>query len=217
MQYLFKSATLIIVILLTGCASINAIDSDISTYSQWPAHQAPKSYFFERLPSQQNQNKVQDRLEAAAKPSLETAGFQAAADAQSAQVMVQLFIRTTPIEPPRVVYPRHYHQRPWPYTRPYIRYDHWHHPFDPMWHAKSPFFDDEFPSPPPRLIREVVLIMRERKSQQTVYEAHATTQAYGATSDKLLAALFKAALIDFPNEGVNPRSVSVMLDAPVSR
>ena len=53
---------------LAGCASLNSLTSEVSSYSQWPADRKPGSYAFERLPSQQNE--WQTRVEAWADPAL---------------------------------------------------------------------------------------------------------------------------------------------------
>ena len=40
-------------VVLAGCASLHSLDSDVSTWSRWPADRKPATYAFERLPSQQ--------------------------------------------------------------------------------------------------------------------------------------------------------------------
>ena len=52
-----------------GCASLNDIDADVSSFSRWPAGRAPATYAFERLlPSQQTQPQQAQMLEDAARP-----------------------------------------------------------------------------------------------------------------------------------------------------
>ena len=41
------------VLALAGCASLNVLDAEVSSFSRWPAGRAPATYAFERLPSQQ--------------------------------------------------------------------------------------------------------------------------------------------------------------------
>ena len=43
---------------LTGCAGMRTVNSDVTSYSQWPAERKPASYAFERLPSQQAQPQI---------------------------------------------------------------------------------------------------------------------------------------------------------------
>ena len=40
-------------LVLSGCAGLNNVTSEVSSYGQWPADRKPASYAFERLPSQQ--------------------------------------------------------------------------------------------------------------------------------------------------------------------
>ena len=88
MKQLRTAVALIAALVLAGCAGMNSVVSDVSSYSQWPAARAPGSYVFERLPSQQAKAPLQDTLEAAARDALAHACFTEAKDAQSADVQV---------------------------------------------------------------------------------------------------------------------------------
>ena len=65
----------VLALILTGCAAVNSVESEVSTYSQWPTERKPGTYAFERLPSQQANAQRQDQLEALAKRALDGAGF----------------------------------------------------------------------------------------------------------------------------------------------
>jgi hypothetical protein len=184
---------------LSGCAALNAVDSDVSTFSQWPAGRAPTTYAFERLPSQQARAMEQEKLEAMARHSLESAGFKEASDATAADVTVQLGARIN-------------------------RYD--RSPYDdPLWwhgglgyprFGRGPFW-----GPPgyfgPRYYdttyydRAIAVLSRARQSGQALYEARATNDGTTQGSDALIAAMFDAALKDFPQTGINPRRVTIQL------
>src|SRR5581483_8836577 len=84
---------LVVVATLAGCAGLNTVTSDVSSYGQWPSSRAPGSYVFERLPSQQAQADEQARLEDAARPALEHAAFSQVADAANAEYSVQIAAR----------------------------------------------------------------------------------------------------------------------------
>ena len=75
---------------LAGCAGSPNVVSQVSSYGSWPQGRAPGAYVFERLPSQQAQAGLQDRLEAAAEPALQAAGFRKVARPDLAEVSVQL-------------------------------------------------------------------------------------------------------------------------------
>jgi hypothetical protein len=56
-------------------------------------------------------------------------------------------------------------------------------------------------------LREVVVLIRDRRSGQTVYETRASNSGYSPSINSLLPAMFGAALADFPHRGPNPRHV----------
>jgi hypothetical protein len=175
---------------LFGCSTTRLIDSDVSSFGSWPAGRAPSSFAFERLPSQQAQEQEQDRLEAAALPALEHAGFKAIDG--TADVRVQVALRTLTYR--RGPYNAGVYDPYWPGS-PLYR-DHWH----------GAGFG--WPLAAPRYINEVSLLIRDSKTQQVVYETRAQSDAPGADAT-LLRALFEAALKDFPHAAISPRRVTV--------
>lgn len=188
-------ATLALAAALGGCASLNTVDSEISTYSQWPAARKPATFAFERLPSQQARPQEQSELEAAARPALLGAGFQEVNDPKTADTTVQVAARVSRTD-------RGYYDDPffWRGSLFYSRYGR------PYW---GPGFGMMYESP--RYDREVVVLIRDRQTAQPLYEARAASDGLSSGNTPLLAAMFKAALQDFPQTGINPRRVSVQL------
>ncbi len=179
---------------LGGCATMNQLDSDVSTFSQWPAGRKPASYAFERLPSQQARADQQQTLEHAARRALEAAGFTPEPDENAAEFRIQVGARVSPNE--RAFYD------------------------DPLWwrgshyvHRRRSYYSPYggFNLAAPSYEREVAVLIRDRKTGQALYEARATTDGTSSASSTLLAAMFEAALKDFPNTGLNPRRVRVEL------
>ena len=182
-------------VLLSGCAVMRNLSSEVSSYSQWPADRKPGTYAFERLPSQQSQPEQQQRLEDAARGPIEAAGFTPATDATSAEFSIQLGARVTatarsPFDDPLWWGGGVHYARPW---RPYWRTG----------------FGVHFYSP--NYAREVALLVRDRKSGQPLYEARAANDGTSPSIDSLLPAMFEAAMMDFPTGGINPRTVTVEL------
>jgi hypothetical protein len=187
------------VIAFGGCAALNTVTSDVATYGDWPAGRPPGRYVFERLPSQQAHAARQAELEAAAARALETAGFTAATDAAQADVIVQIGARISRTE-----------ISPWD---------------DPLWwrwgpgYWRSPFWRPSYRAGYyanlsagwyTRYERNVALLLRDRASGAPLYEAHAQTDGNSSGDNALLAAMFEAAMKDFPATGAtNPRQVSV--------
>jgi hypothetical protein len=189
---------------LSGCAALNTVDSEVSTYSQWPAERKPGTYAFERLPSQQARPQEQAQLESLARPALIAAGFQEVAEAKDADITVQVGMRVSRSDR----YPYYYDDPLWwrggfyyPYPRagrPYWGPGFWGPSYSMMYDS-------------PRYDREVALLMRDRKTNQPVYEARAASDGMSVGSERLAATMFMAAMKDFPHTGINPRRVSIQL------
>jgi hypothetical protein len=189
--------TLLAAGLFAGCAAMNNLDADVSSYGTWPAGRAPGSFAFERLPSQQAHGERQAQLETAARGALERAGFTQAADPAAADVTVQLGARVT-----------RYDTSPWddPF---WWRWSglHWRHH---GWYPGPYAFGGPYGASP-RYDREVAVLIRDRRSGAPLYEARAVSDGYSAGDTSVLGAMFEAALKDFPTPAVSPRKVVVPL------
>jgi hypothetical protein len=182
---------------LAGCATTRVVDSDVSSYTQWPADRKAGSYAFERLPSQVARPEEQAALEAAARAALERAGFTASADPASAEVLVQLGLRATrtnawPGSDRRLWGSSVWYARPWR---------------TPYWGTSLGIAWDDVP----RYEREVAVLIRDRRSGQPLYESRAANDGTTPAEADVLAAMFEAAMKDFPAPAVTPRRVRVEL------
>ena len=196
--------------LAAGCASLNSVDTDVSSFSRWPAGRAPATYAFERLPSQQAQPQQAQVLEDAARQAIEGAGFRPAADAAAADVTVQIGARVTETD-------RSPFDDPFWYGgyAGYGYYGGWHRPFAygrfgrPFW---GPGWRRGW-GPGPDLAyfeREVAVLIRDKRSGQPLYEARAQSEGQTTGVTGLLPAMFVATLQDFPNGSpTNPHRVVV--------
>lgn len=195
-------STACIALVLSGCAAFNNLNNEVSTFGPWPADRKPASFVFERLPSQQAHPERQVQLETAARGALEAAGFRAAANADSADYLMQIGARVTSNDP-------------WMFNEPLFwrggfryGYGRWgRHGWGPGWGVGgaldySPTFE-----------REVALLIRDHKTGRLLYEARASNAGPSAAIDYLMPAMFEAALKDFPNAGPNPRQVTT----PISK
>jgi len=180
---------------LAGCASMNQLSVEVSTFGNWPAGRSPGSYAFERLPSQQAQAETMQTLEDAARPALAAAGFQPVAAGAVPDVLVQVGARVSRTD-----------RSPWD---------------DPLWwHGgfgtwrpgpwRGPVWSASWRLEPPRYDREVALLLRDRSNGAPLFEARASSEGFQRSTDgSALQPLFTAALMDFPALGVNPRQVVV--------
>jgi hypothetical protein len=205
MLKIISLSTLALALTLTGCATPRSLDSDVSTYSQWPAERKPSTYTFERLPSQQARGEEQQTLENAARGPLEAAGFTPAVDAAAADVSVQLGARISS-------------GARWPYESPIW----WQ---GGLFHRRGAFgYSIGFGGPlfgfrwaePASYDREVAVLVRDRQSGQAVFEARASNNSNSASFNSVMPAMFAAALKDFPSGGVNPRRVTVEIAQPAA-
>jgi hypothetical protein len=190
---------LLVAVLLAGCAGTRSLSSDVSSFGDWPAGRAPGTYAFDRLPSQQAQTDETARIEDAARPALEKAGFRPAPDGQAPDVLVQVGARATRSD-------RYLWDDPiwWRGGFGDWRYAPWAGPY---WRLQAPY--DRV-----RYDREVALLLRDRASGKPLFEARVSNESGYALDETTLGAMFEAALMDFPRLGVNPRRVVVPLPAP---
>jgi hypothetical protein len=198
-QRLTRPALLALGVALSGCAGMNTLTSEVSSYGEWPADRKAGTYAFERLPSQQARLDQQQRLEAAARPALEAAGFKFVTDAKAAEFVVQLDARSSANERSRF--------------DPYWAWQSVPHPYNsgrgrPYAYAPGAW---AFPADTPSYEREVMVLIRDPKRGQTLFESHAVSDGISPNLKGLLGAMFEAALKDFPNGGVGPRRVTAPL------
>lgn len=190
-------ATALAALALGGCASWNQLPVYISSYGEWPASRSAGRFVFERLPSQGSQPARQTELEALALPALQAAGFQPAAAGEVPEVRITLGAHISA-----------------------SAYAAWH---DPTWPAPRggrwtlspwavPGWSMSMAWPAPEYRREVLLLIRDAGgSGPTLYEARAHSIGPSPGSDAVLAAMFRAALSDFPKALPEPHRVSVPL------
>ena len=182
---------------LSGCSTLNTLNSEVSTFGEWPTGRKPGSYAFERLPSQESKPDSQALLEDAARPALAAAGFLPVAAGAEPDVSVQVGARLS-----------RYNASPW------VDAWRWHGGFamgarrggwvGAQW---SPFWHDDLY----RVERDVALLIRDRASGKTLYEARASGSGSLSPSPAVLRAMYSAALKDFPAAGLNPRMVGIPL------
>jgi hypothetical protein len=183
-------------VVLGGCAAMGTVSSEVSSFGEWPSGRAVGTFAFERLPSQQARTPETERLEALARPALEKAGFKPAPEGQQPDVLVQIGVRATRSD-----------RGPWD---------------DPLWWPggfgvwrqgpwPGPGWGWTLHAPLPRYEREVAVLIRDRASGKPLFEARASNEGTALGDATLIGAMFRAALADFPQTGINPRTVRIEL------
>ena len=195
-RWLQRGALVMGGLLLTACAGLRSVSTEVSSFGDWPAERKAGTYAFERLPSQQAQAAETELLENAARPALEKAGFKPAAAGEQPDVLVQVGARDS-----------RYIDSPWD---------------DPLWwrggfgywrHGPwiSPRWQLSLRSDFPRYESQVGLLLRDRATGKPLFESKALADTGSRADAQLYGALFQAALMDFPKLGMNPRRVVVEL------
>lgn len=189
-RLLALSALAVLTAGLGACASLNTLRVEVRSFGHWPAGRAPGSFAFDRLPSQQAQASVQERLEAAARPALQMAGFKPASSSASADVLVQLSVQAVQVRGEAMPYP-------------FVRYDGY-------WGMRRGGFGTGvgFDYHPAYYEQRAAVLIRDRRSGEVVYESQGTL---GGTwvDEGHWAGLFEAVLKDFPGPAISPRVVVV--------
>ncbi|MBP6902996.1 MAG: DUF4136 domain-containing protein [Burkholderiaceae bacterium] len=190
---------------LSGCAAMQTLSVDVSSFGEWPAARGPGargSYAFERLPSQQQRAEQQQALETAAAAALAQAGFTPVAAGAEPDLVIQLGARVDYAERSPWDDPLWWHGG---FGR--WRYNPWRGPY---WNGYGGVILQREPA---RYDREVALLIRERASGKPLYEARASSTGFGSSTAGLAEPMLRAALADFPAVQPTPRSVRVPLTA----
>ena len=197
--------------LLAGCAAMHTVDASVATFGSWPANMAPGTYTFDRLPSQDANPQRQQSLENAATQALATAGFRPAPEGSKPAVTIQIGARIERFE-----------QSPWddPFWwggRRRFGYAGWgpgYGPWGPYgWGGfrHGPFAP--WPPQPDVYLREVALLIRDAATGKPLYETRASSDGYSEGGERLLAAMFDAAMKDFPR--ANDKAHNVRVELPM--
>jgi Domain of unknown function (DUF4136) len=207
---LLSAAVLAGAALLSGCAAMRSVDTQVAAFGAWPADMAPGTYAFDRLPSQERDPQRQQAAENAAARALAAAGFRPAADGAKPAVMVQIGVRTERFEqdpwddPFWWGGPRRFGYAGWPGYGPWGPWGGFHRG---LW---APF-----PPQPDVYLNEVALLIRDANTGKALYETRASSDGYSGAGDRLLAAMFEAAMKDFPRTTDKPHDVRVELPPAV--
>jgi hypothetical protein len=171
---------------LAGCAGIDSVTSDVSSFGDWPAGRKHRAALPSSACPRSRHRPNRPALEKAAARALAKAGFEpdggrrgarragAAGRALHAHDGVAL-------GRPAVVrggFGR-FHRGPW---------------IGPSWSLGWTY-------QPPRYEHEVALLLRDRASGKPLYETRAASEASAAPTAPHVAAMFEAAMADFPRPG----------------
>ena len=196
MKRLATLLTLTLAALLTGCAGMRVVDSQVLAVANVPpgVQLQGAKYRFERLPSQVS-NPEAGLAEQQAEQALAAVGLER--DDAAAQLSVLVGFQGT-----------QYLVDPWGYPYPGT-YGSISIGRGVPWGSGVGFgMGMRFP-PPTQYRREVSLILRDLKSGQVVYETRASHDGPWSDSTTIFATLFKAALAHFPTPPAGVQQVNI--------
>jgi hypothetical protein len=202
-QGLMGLTGLALVTMLGACGTLKSITAEVSSYGQWPTGHAQR-YAFERLPSQQAQADLQNRVEAAATPVLARKGF-TPVPMEQADVLIQVGAQARTMSG--------YGDDPWG-RRLDGSFFNGVFGVGGMWGGGHGGVGFGMSFEPPLTQMQVDLLIRDRRSSQTLYETHAVYTRSGGVVNSLLLPMFEAALQDFPAQAISPRQVTVDVPQP---
>lgn len=183
--------------LLTGCAGVMRVDSQVKTYAQWPSGALPTGkvhYRFERLPSQTSSEaaRPQAELEGWVATALARSGWVPAASGDAPRWQVQATARTDKLA-----------RAPW--ERP--EDNRW--AMGGLWAGTGGHKGGFLVMEMPYYLRHLSVVVRDTQTAQVVFETTASHDGRWNDSPGLWQAMADAALDGFPQPGQPQRQVNI--------
>ena len=193
-------------LLLGGCAT--TIRSDVTTFHQWPAQIADKSYAFEAPAPQDNTLELQN-YENLVRAQLARLGFHEAPQAPALKVTVRV---TTTDVPTQVVYPAYAPFYPYSarfgYAGLHRRYlgGGWYNPFyDPFW-GPVPRYDVEEEH---RYHRQLQVAITSARDGKRLFDVTVRNVSKTMSTPMMMPALVQSAFEGFPGPNGGARVVEL--------
>ena len=180
--------------LLTGCATVSTVESDVQSFSTTATPVQAGTFRFERLPSQDQNAEQATSLESMAQAALLKAGFTRVES--GARYSVQIGAGTV-----EAVQTFHY---------PFFGRAAWSQfGYHRLWPSRG-FYGQPWPDRE-SFVTRVRLEIRDLNTSAVVYESTATNEESWFNPARVLPALFEATLADFPSPPKGVRKVVVPL------
>lgn len=182
-------------VVLTGCAGMRIVDTDVRAFAAEPGVQVPATYRFERLPLQQRQGEFRDWLETITQAELTQVGMQRDDVAPQYSVMIDLRMARDPRAPwdDAPFWGGFYHRNAVVLPSGAVVY--------------VPTVAMQFDTPYYR--REVHLLVRRLSDGMVVFESRANHDGRWSDDRAVLPAMLEAALRGFPNPPQGLRRVDI--------
>ena len=183
------------VFVLTGCATVSTVESDVQSFATTPTPVQPGTFRFERLPSQDVDAAQAASLENMAQAALAKFGF--SRNDTGARYSVQIGAGT--VETVSTFSDPFFGRSAWsPFGRPR------------MWPGRH-FYGSLWLMDRESYVTRVRVEIRDLGTGKVVYESTATNEESWFNPARVLPALFEAAMADFPSPPKGIRKVVVKL------
>lgn len=207
MKQVLMAAAAGVTLLLGGCAT--TIRSDVTTFQQWPAQMADKSYAFEVPPPQEDTLELRSYQELV-RAQMAKLGFH---DSGAAKPAVTVGMRFTTTDVPLRVLQA---ADPWFYGPPSARFG-WIGPHRRYWGGwYSPFYDPfwgPFPMWEERTIheyqRELHVTIRSAADGKQMFDVTVNNNSHQLSTLAIMPALVQSAFQDFPGPNGGARRIEL--------
>lgn len=199
MKRLFAAAVAGLSLLLGGCAT--TVTSQVTTFHQWPANLADKTYVFDAPPPQDDTLEYRS-YQNLVRGELEHLGFHDAGAAGKPTLAVSMRFLATDI-PVRViaVSPPFYYDH-WGWMRPY-RYGYW---YDPFWYGRVDDYIEH------QYRRELQIGIRSIPDGKRLFDVTVRNLSRNASTPEIMPALVRSAFEGFPGPSGQARVVELKLE-----
>lgn len=201
------TATAALALLLGGCAT--TIRSDVTTFHQWPAQLADKSYVFEAPPPQDDTLELRS-YQNLVRGELAKLGFQETSGAPALKVSMRVTTTDVPIQVVQAVDPFFYPSARFSYMYPYHRRAYW----GGGWY--SPFYDPFWGGMPRYEVRtqhdyqrDLQVAIRSAADNTRLFDVTVHNNSSERSTPAVMPALVQSAFAGFPGPNGGARRIEL--------
>ncbi len=207
MKRIVLTATAALALLLGGCAT--TIRSDVTTFHQWPAQLADKSYVFEAPPPQDDTLELRS-YQNLVRGELAKLGFRETTSAPALKVAMRFTTTDVPVQVVQVVDPFFYPSARFSYMYPYHRRGYWgggwYSPFyDPFW-GGMPMYEVRTRH---NYQRDLQVAIRSAADNTRLFDVTVHNSSGERSTPALMPALVQSAFAGFPGPNGGARRIEL--------
>ncbi|MES2128332.1 MAG: DUF4136 domain-containing protein [Pseudomonadota bacterium] len=192
-------ATAALLLLLAGCAT--TIRSDVTTFHQWPAQMADKTYVFEAPPAAEDTLELHS-YQNLVRAELDRLGFHEASGKPALTVSLHFMTTDIPVRVVELSYPMTYSH--FGYWRPY--WHGWYRPYyDPFWMGSPDWTERTVHN----YQREVKVSIKSLADHKRLFDVTVRNTSRQMSTPEMMPALVHSAFADFPGPSGTARTIEL--------